>query len=111
MDTGSEFTWISAAALQRIGIVREKKDIPFLMANGETVTRSVGFAVIRVDRYFTTDEVVFAEKGDLLLLGARTLEGLNLIVDSRRKRLVAAGPVPAARAVRARAQAKLLNRD
>jgi hypothetical protein len=40
--------------------------------------------------------VVFAEPGDLLLLGARTLEGLNLIVDSGRKRLVAAGPVPAA---------------
>jgi hypothetical protein len=50
-----------------------------------------------VDKYVTVDEVVFAEKGDLLLLGARTLEGLNLVVDSRRKRLVAAGPLPAAR--------------
>jgi hypothetical protein len=49
-----------------------------------------------VGRHFTIDEVVFAEPGDLLLLGARTLEGLNLTVDSRRKRLVAAGPLPAA---------------
>jgi hypothetical protein len=40
--------------------------------------------------------VVFADKGDLLLLGARTLEGLNLTVDTKRKRLVAAGPLPAA---------------
>ncbi|MCH8965893.1 MAG: hypothetical protein IIB58_13085, partial [Planctomycetes bacterium] len=66
------------------------------MANGQTVTRNVGFAIIRIGKYFTIDEVVFAQKGDLQLLGARTLEGLNLTVDSRRKKLVAAGPMPAA---------------
>jgi hypothetical protein len=32
----------------------------------------------------------------LALLGARTLEGLNLLLDPRLKKLVAAGPVPAA---------------
>ena len=67
-----------------------------MMANGQQVTRSVGFAIIRLDKFFTIDEVVFAEKGDLLVLGARTLEGLNLTVDSKRKKLVAAGPIPAA---------------
>ena len=36
------------------------------------------------------------EKGDMVLLGARTLEGLNLAVDPRQKKLVAAGPFPAA---------------
>jgi len=37
------------------------------------------------------------EEGDMLLLpGARTLEGLNLTVDSRLKKLVAAGPLPVA---------------
>lgn len=93
VDTGSEFTWVSAIMLDRIGIEREKKDVEFVMANGQRITRSVGFAIIRVAKSFTIDEVVFAEKGDLLLLGARSLEGLNLAVDSRRKRLVAAGPV------------------
>jgi predicted aspartyl protease len=97
VDTGSENTWIPATTLEKLGIKREKKDVPFVTATGQQITRNVGFAVIRVDRYFTVDEVVFAEKGDLLLLGARTLDGLNLIVDSRRKRLVAAGPLPAAR--------------
>ena len=96
VDTGSEFTWISAPMLKKIGIAREKKDVEFVMANGQRVTRSVGFAIVRVDKSFTIDEVVFAEKGDLLLLGARSLEGLNLTVDSRGKRLVAAGPVLAA---------------
>jgi predicted aspartyl protease len=96
VDTGSEYTWVPASKLEGIGVCREKKDVRFVMANGEVITRSVGFAIVRVDKQFTIDEVVFAEPGDLLRLGARTLEGLNLIVDSGRKRLVAAGPVPAA---------------
>lgn len=96
VDAGSEYTWVPATKLQKIGVAREKKDIRFVMANGEVVTRSVGFAIVRVGRNFTIDEVVFAEPGDLLLLGARTLEGLNLTVDAIRKRLVAAGPLPAA---------------
>ena len=95
VDTGSEYTWAPARSLEKIGIDREKKDVLFV-ANGQQVTRSVGFAIIRLDKHFTIDEVVFAERGDLLLLGARSLEGLNLTVDSRRKKLVAAGPLPAA---------------
>jgi predicted aspartyl protease len=96
VDTGSEYTWVPASTLEKIGIKREKKDVEFVMANGQLVTRSVGFAIIRLDKYFTVDEVVFAEKGDLLLLGARTLEGLTLAVDPRKKKLVASGPVLAA---------------
>lgn len=96
VDTGSEYTWLPAAELNKIGVVREKKDLPFIMANGQTITRNVGFAIIRIEDHFTIDEVVFAEEGDLLLLGARTLEGLNLRVDSVGKKLVAAGPLPAA---------------
>ncbi len=96
VDTGSEYTWLPQDVLSGIGIRREKKDVRFVMANGTTVTRGVGFAIIRIGEYFTVDEVVFAEPGDLALLGARTLEGLSLVVDPRRKKLVAAGPIPAA---------------
>jgi predicted aspartyl protease len=96
VDTGSEYTWIGGSTLENIGIKREKKDVQFVMANGTHITRAVGFAVIRVNDAFTVDEVVFAEKGDLILLGARTLEGLALVVDSRKKELVASGPLPVA---------------
>jgi predicted aspartyl protease len=96
VDTGSEFTWVSQRMLERIGIAREKKDVPFVLANGQKVTRSVGFAIIRLDKFFTIDEVVFAEPGDLQLLGARTLEGLNLMIEPGKRRLVAAGPLLAA---------------
>ena len=96
VDTGSEYTWIPAKRLEQIGVEREKKDIRFKMANGEVITRSVGFAILRVAGAFTIDEVVFGEPGDQTLIGARTLEGLNLTVDSAKKKLVAAGPLPAA---------------
>ena len=96
VDTGSEYTWVTGKLLESIAVDREKKDLHFVMANGAQVTRSVGFAILHVEESFTIDEVVFAEPGDLLLLGARTLEGLNLTVDSRLKKLVAAGPLPAA---------------
>jgi predicted aspartyl protease len=96
VDSGSEYTWMPAKTLEKIGVSREKKDLVFTMANGQTITRSVGFAILRVDRHFTIDEVVFGEPGDLTLLGARTLEGLSLVVDARRKQLVAAGPLLAA---------------
>jgi predicted aspartyl protease len=96
VDTGSDYTWIPTNSLERIGVEREKKDLAFVMANGQIVTRRVGFAIVRLDRYLTIDEVVFAESGDLPLLGARSLEGLNLTVDPKRKRLVASGPLLAA---------------
>ena len=96
VDTGSEYSWMPTKTLEKIGVAREKKDLVFTMANGQTITRSVGFAILRVDKHFTIDEVVFAEPGDVTLLGERTLDGLSLAVDSRKKKLVAAGPLPAA---------------
>ena len=63
VDTGSEYTGPPTAKLEQISVKREKKDIKFVMANGEVVTRSIGFAILRVDRQFTIDEVVFAEPG------------------------------------------------
>ena len=96
VDTGAEFTWILADTLKQIGVAVKKKDVPFLMANGQTITRPMGYAIVRVEGFETVDEVVFAEPGDLQLLGSRTLEGFGAMVDARGKRLVASGPIPAA---------------
>jgi predicted aspartyl protease len=74
-----------------------RKDQVFILANGQQVTRDVGIALIRSGDFKTVDEVVFATDGDLRLLGARTLEGFNALVDPRKKRLVAGGPIPATR--------------
>jgi hypothetical protein len=62
------------------------------------LTWYVGPAFVYAGGTVTIDEVVFGASGDLALLGARTLERLNLRVDPRAKQLVGAGPGPAATA-------------
>jgi predicted aspartyl protease len=100
VDSGSEHTWISSEFLKKAGITVAKKDVLFQMANGQTISRSVGYAILRTAEFETVDEVVIGQPGDLCLLGARTLEGFGAIVDPRKKKLVAAGPKPAALAAR-----------
>lgn len=100
VETGSVYTWVDTKLLESIDVQREKKDLTFTMANGQQITRTMGFAIVRSGDFFTVDEVVFAEPGDLQLLGARSLEGFNARVDSQRKTLVAAGPIPAAGSIR-----------
>lgn len=96
VDTGSEFTWIPDGLLRTAGVRVAKKDMGFVMANGQAVTRSTGYVILRVGKFETVDEVVFGQPGDLALLGSRTLEGFGATVDARRKKLVAAGPHTAA---------------
>jgi predicted aspartyl protease len=88
VDTGAELTWAPRAVLESLGIQRQKT-IRFWMADGRAVERDVGDAIVHAAGAETNDEVVFAEPGDLILLGARSLEGMNLRVDPREKRLVA----------------------
>ncbi len=96
VDSGSELTWVPEDVLRQVGVRVVKKDLQFLMANGQTITRSTGYAILRASGFETVDEVVFGQPGDLALLGARTLEGFGAMVDPSRRRLVAAGPHPAA---------------
>src|SRR5437660_10538327 len=99
VDGGSEFTWIPETTLKRARITVVKKDMAFVMANGQTITRSTGYAILRAGGFETIDEVVFGQPGDLALLGARTLEGFGALVDTTKRRLVAGGPHPAASVV------------
>jgi predicted aspartyl protease len=95
VDTGAESSWVPTPILESLGIPR-RKTMRFRQANGEILERWMGPASFYVNGIWTVDEVVFGEPGDLVLLGARTLEGLNLRVDPRSKTLVDAGPAPAA---------------
>jgi predicted aspartyl protease len=92
VDTGAEASWVPEGVLRELGIQAVKKDLVFQMANGGTITRSIGYAFLRCGAFETVDEVVFGQPGDLALLGARTLEGFHARVDPRAKRLVACGP-------------------
>jgi len=93
VDTGSELTWLPAPLLESMGIGREHT-LRFRMADGSEVTRETGYAVVHAGGAEVADEVVFALPGDLMLLGARSIEGLNFKVDLANKEFVAAGPMP-----------------
>jgi len=98
VDNGAELSWIPATTLEALGIER-KKIWHFRQADGTVLRRAIGYVVIHAAGT-ETSEVVFGERGDLVLLGGRSLEGLNVRVEPVSKRLVDAGPVPAAAAAR-----------
>ncbi len=97
VDTGSEYTWIAEERLAQLGVAPVRID-RFETADGRILERRVGFAMLYAGGRSAPSVVVFAQPGDLVLLGAHGLEGLNLRVDLGRKELVPAGPVPAAAA-------------
>jgi predicted aspartyl protease len=96
VDTGSELSWLPGHVLEALGIAREKRAERFVSASGAVLEREIGFAIVHAAGKYTVDEVVFGEPGDLVLLGARTIEGMNLRVDLPNKRFVAGGPILAA---------------
>lgn len=88
VDTGSELSWLPGELLRDIGITSRRKKT-FITASGERIERQVGYAILRAEGFETIDEVVFAEKGDMILLGVRTVEGFSVMVDNIGHRLVA----------------------
>src|SRR5437764_10782362 len=95
VNTGAELSWFPAPVLHSLGITRLKV-WHFRQADGTVLSRWTGAALVYAGGTMTNDEVVFGEPNDLVLLGSRSLEGLNLRVDPVRKQLVDAGPAPAA---------------
>jgi predicted aspartyl protease len=88
VDTGSELTWLPSAVLIEAGIV-PRRERTFMTATRELVTRRVGYAILAAEGFETTDEVIFAEPSDLILLGVRTIEGFGVLVDNIGHRFVA----------------------
>jgi len=88
VDTGSELTWLPAEVLNEIGIT-PRRERQFSMANKSILKRPVGYAILQAEGFETTDEVVFAEPGDMTLLGVRTIEGFGVVVDNLAHRFVA----------------------
>lgn len=95
VDTGAELSWVPAPILESLGIARYKS-ARFRQATGAIVERAIGIALVHVAGQSTGDDIVFGEPADLVILGSRTLEGLNFRIDPVTKQLVDAGPAPAA---------------
>ena len=89
VDTGSELTWLPSDLLKKIGIA-PRRERAFELANKQIIKRPIGYGIVRAEGYETNDEIVFAEPGDMTLLGVRTLEGFGVSVDNIGKRFLVA---------------------
>ena len=91
VDTGAELSWLPRKALEDAGIAPEYKG-RYITADKRIIERDVGYAILTAEGFTTLDEVVFAEDSDLSLLGVRTIEGFNVMVDPTGQRFVAIIP-------------------
>jgi len=88
VDTGSELSWLPKKLLLEAGIA-PRGTKRFLTVTNETIEREYGYAILKSEGYSTNDEIVFAEEGDMSLLGVRTIEGFGVMVDNIGHRFVA----------------------
>ena len=95
VDTGADLSCVPGDILESLGVQRLKL-WRFRQADGSVLERWAGSALLYAGGTVTNDEIIFGEKNDLVLFGARSLKGLNLRVDPYRKILIDAGPAPAA---------------
>ena len=93
VDTGSEYTWLPEEARADLGVTPVRVE-RFQTADARIIERFIGFVMIFAGGRSGPTIVVFAQPGEMALLGAHALEGLNLRIDLVQKELVPAGPVP-----------------
>lgn len=101
IDTGAELSCFPAHILDAVGITRRKK-LRLRQADGSVLERWSGFGVVYAAGTYTGDDLIFGEPADLVVLGSRSLEGLNLRVDPVARQLIDAGPMPFAAVAGAR---------
>ncbi len=80
VDTGAFHTQAPASLLDELG-VEHTRNIELKFADGRTVQYDVGEVLASINGESVTTQVIFGNEDSLVLLGAYTLEGLNLAVD------------------------------
>jgi len=93
-DTGALWTWLPADALARLDIMPSATE-KFRTIDGRDIFRKVTDAPVECVGRRGIRRIVFAEPGDLIVLGADTMEGLGLEVDPVHRRVKPMDAVPA----------------
>ena len=88
VDTGASYTTVPGSILRDMTVTAHDP-VTFILAYGRRVQRDVGRTWIRVDGKSEITLVVFGDEDSEPLLGAYTLQGLLLGVDTPNERLVA----------------------
>jgi predicted aspartyl protease len=88
VNTASELTWLSATALSRIGVTPRWKEVVNAGTN-QNVERNTGSVILYANGREIRAEVVFAEPGDAIIVGRKTLEGLGVTMDDPKHGFIA----------------------
>ncbi|MCG2691338.1 aspartyl protease family protein [Microgenomates group bacterium] len=87
VDTGASFTVLPNKFVKKLGL-KPKKTQSFSLADGTTVTRKLGFAMVEINGDKSPSMVVLGEKNDSPLIGVYTLEGMGLMVHPFERKLI-----------------------
>jgi len=87
VDTGASITAVPASMLDDLGVLPHDQ-LTFALADGRRIQRDVGQTWIRIDGRTVITLVIFGDEGMQPLLGAYSLQGLMLAVDTPNERLV-----------------------
>jgi len=92
VDTGATLSVIPKEILEELGIEPKREQDFGLAACGLRIRRKVGSANIRIrvngKEEEVTTEVVFGEKGDIVLLGVDVFEHLGLKIDPKTGKII-----------------------
>ena len=91
VDSGAAYTFIPTSVLTKLGI-RPHRRVTFELADGSQIEREVGWARVRLNGDSESSPVVFSDENITPLLGAVTLELLNLGIDPVNTRLIPVRP-------------------
>jgi len=86
VDSGSTYSFVPAEILKEIGI-KPVDERTFYLANGQEISRKMGNAYFEYNKSIGAAPVLFAEENDEPLLGATTLEALQLGLDPFQRKL------------------------
>ena len=86
VDTGAHYTLVPQNIAKKLAL-KPTRIQKFILANGKTVKRKMGAALIEVNGYSEPSTVILGEKGDSALLGTITLEQMGLMVNPFKRTL------------------------
>ena len=87
VDTGSSYSVFPRSMLLRLGIVPEERD-EFELVDGSVIERDLGHAWLSLDGRERIRTVMFGDDNIEPLIGADTLQGFLMLVDTEAHRLV-----------------------
>ena len=87
VDSGATYSLAPRPVLERLGIEPED-ELAFRLADNRVITRPIAQVGVEVEGRRTVTWCIFGDPESVPLLGAYTLEGLRLAVDSFNNRLI-----------------------